>query len=72
MNQTTAAPSGAATVSNIAYCYVLPCVCVIGIIGNVTNLIVLGESLLMRALRVIGLIVRGKAHDRLLESMHTI
>lgn len=32
MNSTS--PSGAATVANIAYCYVLPVVCAIGVIGK--------------------------------------
>ncbi|KJH44787.1 7 transmembrane receptor, partial [Dictyocaulus viviparus] len=41
MNSTS--PSGAATVANIAYCYVLPVVCAIGVIGNITNLIVLAS-----------------------------
>ncbi|KHJ94170.1 7 transmembrane receptor [Oesophagostomum dentatum] len=41
MNSTS--PSGAATVANIAYCYVLPIVCAIGVIGNITNLIVLAS-----------------------------
>ncbi|KAK6039791.1 7 transmembrane receptor [Cooperia oncophora] len=41
MNAT--ALSGAATVANIAYCYVLPIVCAVGIIGNITNLIVLAS-----------------------------
>ncbi|CAI4224949.1 unnamed protein product [Auanema sp. JU1783] len=36
-------PSGAATVANIAYCYVLPIVCFLGIIGNITNLFVLAS-----------------------------
>ncbi|KAJ1352346.1 hypothetical protein KIN20_008666 [Parelaphostrongylus tenuis] len=41
MNSTS--PSGAATVASIAYCYVLPVVCAIGVIGNITNLIVLAS-----------------------------
>uniref|UniRef100_A0A0K0D3J2 G_PROTEIN_RECEP_F1_2 domain-containing protein n=1 Tax=Angiostrongylus cantonensis TaxID=6313 RepID=A0A0K0D3J2_ANGCA len=41
MNSTS--PSGAATVANIAYCYVLPVICAIGVIGNITNLIVLAS-----------------------------
>ncbi|KAK6759907.1 hypothetical protein RB195_021461 [Necator americanus] len=41
MNSTS--PSGAATVANIAYCYVLPMVCAIGVIGNITNLVVLAS-----------------------------
>ncbi|PIC19647.1 hypothetical protein B9Z55_025123 [Caenorhabditis nigoni] len=36
-------PNAAATVGNIAYCYVLPCICVIGIVGNITNLVVLAS-----------------------------
>lgn len=32
MNSTS--PSGAATVANVAYCYVLPVVCAIGVIGK--------------------------------------
>ncbi|WKY14362.1 hypothetical protein Q1695_000145 [Nippostrongylus brasiliensis] len=41
MNSTS--PSGAATVANVAYCYVLPVVCAIGVIGNITNLTVLAS-----------------------------
>nr|CDJ81496.1 7TM GPCR domain containing protein [Haemonchus contortus] len=41
MNSTSL--SGAAAVANIAYCYVLPLVCAVGIIGNITNLIVLNS-----------------------------
>uniref|UniRef100_A0A1I7URX6 G_PROTEIN_RECEP_F1_2 domain-containing protein n=1 Tax=Caenorhabditis tropicalis TaxID=1561998 RepID=A0A1I7URX6_9PELO len=36
-------PNAAATVANIAYCYVLPCICAIGIVGNITNLMVLAS-----------------------------
>ncbi|CAD6189257.1 unnamed protein product [Caenorhabditis auriculariae] len=41
MNGTS--PSAAATVGNLAYCYVLPCICAIGIVGNITNLMVLAS-----------------------------
>ncbi|VDO64568.1 unnamed protein product [Haemonchus placei] len=41
MNSTSL--SGAAAVANVAYCYVLPVVCTVGIIGNITNLIVLNS-----------------------------
>ncbi len=40
---TTASISTGAQIALIAYCYVLPVICVIGIIGNITNLITLAS-----------------------------
>lgn len=37
------APSSGATIALIAYCYILPTICVIGIVGNVTNLMTLAS-----------------------------
>lgn len=39
----TASPDLASQVSLIAYCYVLPVVCALGIVGNITNLITLAS-----------------------------
>ncbi|CAJ0935680.1 unnamed protein product, partial [Mesorhabditis belari] len=41
MNQS--APIRAAQVADIAYCYILPTICILGIIGNITNLVVLAS-----------------------------
>ncbi|CAI5455610.1 unnamed protein product [Caenorhabditis angaria] len=43
MGNQSAPANAAATVGSIAYCYVLPCICAIGIVGNITNLIVLAS-----------------------------
>ncbi|CAJ0583975.1 unnamed protein product, partial [Mesorhabditis spiculigera] len=39
----SAPASAAAQVANIAYCYILPTICILGIIGNITNLVVLAS-----------------------------
>lgn len=39
----TGSPDLASQVSLIAYCYVLPVVCGLGIVGNITNLITLAS-----------------------------